>query len=385
MGCKPAYFKDEIPENVSRDPLWESVFQGPLGGIAEKVVKGQRLSREDGIRLGSSNDLLTLGFLADYARRMRAGDDVYFINNVHLNHTNICRNQCLFCAFGRLKGAPGAYTLTIEEIAAKMEKAKVYNPSEVHIVGGLNEELSFSYCEQMISTVREILPEAHIQAFDAVEIDFLSEISGYSVAEVLERLRSRGLGSLPGGGAEIFNPAVRRKICPRKISGERWLEVHATAHRLGIRTNATMLYGHLESIEDRVDHLLKLRQLQDDTGGFMAFIPLPFHPENTAFSHLPRTSGYDDLKTVALARLLLDNFVHIKSFWIMLTPRLAQISLSFGANDLDGTVREEKIAHDAGADTPQYQPSEMFLKMIREAGRIPVERDTLYRVIRRYD
>lgn len=388
MGCFREVFWDREPESFREDggnAALKAILEGPLGDLAEKVLEGRRLDRADGIRLGESNDLLALGFLADYGRRCRVGDEVYFINNVHLNHTNICRNLCLFCAFGRTADAPGAYTLTIEEIAAKMEKVKACRPTEVHIVGGLNPALPFAYYEEMLVTVRRILPEAHIQAFDAVEIDFLSEISGLSVEEVLLRLREAGLGSLPGGGAEIFNPEIRRRICPRKISGERWLEVHATAHRLGFRTNATMLYGHIESIADRVDHLLRLRELQDETGGFLAFIPLPFHPENTAFSHLSGTSGYDDLKTVALARLLLDNFFAIKSFWIMLTPKLAQITLSFGANDLDGTVREERIAHDAGAVTPQYQPAQEFIAMIREAGRIPVERDTLYNVIRRYD
>ncbi len=377
--------KQKLRDPGEKDRMIESLLKGPLGGIAEKVLTGRRLSREDGIRLGESKDLLALGVLADYVRRRRVGDDVYFINNVHLNHTNVCRNLCLFCAFGRRPEAPGAFAMTLDEIAAKLEQAKAYHPAEVHIVGGLNPNLPFEYYEEMLKIVRKILPYAHIQAFDAVEIDFFSEISGLSISEVLNRLRDAGLGSLPGGGAEIFNPAVRTKLCPRKIGGERWLEVHATAHRMGFRTNATMLYGHIETVADRVDHLIRLRELQDETGGFLAFIPLPFHPQNTAFAHLPRTSGYDDLRTVALARLLLDNFLHIKSFWIMLTPKLAQISLSFGANDLDGTVREERIAHDAGADTPQYQPSQTFLALIREAGRVPVERDTLYNVIRRYD
>lgn len=362
----------------------ERVLVGPLGDIAEKVLQGERLTREEGVRLAESSDLLALGSMADYARRCRVGDIVYFINNAHINHTNICKNLCRFCAFGRKAEAPGAFALTLDEIAAKVDEFKLYQPTEVHIVGGLNPAIPFSYYEEMLRIVRGALPDAHIQAFDAVEIDFLAEISGLGVDGVLGRLREAGLGSLPGGGAEIINPAVRREICPQKISGERWLEVHKTAHQMGLHTNATMLYGHLESPADRVDHLIRLRTLQDETGGFLAFIPLPFHPENTAFSHLQRTSGFDDLKTVALARLLLDNFLYIKSFWIMLTPNLAQISLAFGANDLDGTVREEKIAHDAGAATPQYQPSEDFLRMIREAGRIPVERDTVYNVIRHY-
>ena len=363
---------------------WNRILQGQLGGIAEKVEQGKRLSREDGVFLAESSNLPELGLTADYARRKRVGDVVYFINNAHINHTNIWKNLCRFCAFGRTEEAPGAFALTLAEIAAKVEQFKVYRPSEVHIVGGLNPALPFSYYEEMLKIVRDALPDACIQAFDAVEIDFLAEISGLGVKGVLSRLQEAGLCSLPGGGAEIFNPAVRREICPQKISGERWLEVHKAAHQLGLPTNATMLYGHLESPGDIVDHLLRLRSLQDETGGFLAFIPLPFHPENTSFSHLRRRSGFDDLKIVALSRLLLDNFLYIKSFWIMLTPNLAQISLAFGANDLDGVVREERIAHDAGAATPQYQPLENFLRVIRESGRIPVERDTLYHVLRRF-
>lgn len=355
---------------------------GPLGEISGKVFAGRRLNREDGIKLWQSADLLSIGFLSDFARRKKAGDDVYFINNTHINHTNVCRNLCELCAFGRKPSASGAYTLTLEKIAEKAAQARNLGVTEVHIVGGLNEELPFRYYVEMLRTVKEILPDVHIQAFDAVEIDFISEISGLSLEEALLRLKEAGLGSLPGGGAEIFNPAVRNRICSRKIDGARWLKVHETAHRLGFRSNATMLYGHVESLEDRVDHLLRLRELQDQTGGFMSFIPLAFHPQNTAFAHLTKTSGYADLKTLAISRLMLDNFDHLKAFWIMLTPRVAQIALSFGVDDLDGTVREERIVHDAGADTAQFQPAETFLRMIREAGRRPVERDTLYNVIR---
>lgn len=359
--------------------------EGSLGEIAAKIFAGRRLNREDGIKLWQSADLLTIGFLSDFVRRKKAGENVYFINNTHINHTNVCRNLCELCAFGRKPSDPGAYTMSLEKIAEKAAQARGLGVTEVHIVGGLNEELPFSYYVDMLRAVREILPGVHIQAFDAVEIDFFSEISGLPLEEVLLRLKEAGLGSLPGGGAEIFNPAVRRRICSRKIDGDRWLKVHETAHRLGFRSNATMLYGHVESIEDRVDHLLRLRELQDKTGGFMSFIPLAFHPQNTAFAHLPKTSGYADLKSLAISRLMLDNFDHIKAFWIMLTPKVAQISLSFGVDDLDGTVREERIVHDAGAETAQFQPAETFLQMIREVGRRPVERDTLYNIIRVYD
>ncbi|WP_258359848.1 aminofutalosine synthase MqnE [Moorella sulfitireducens (nom. illeg.)] len=358
--------------------------RGELAGIAAKVEAGERLTREDGIRLWESRDLLGIGYLADLARQRTCGDTVYFINNVHINHTNICQNLCDLCAFGREAGAIGAYTLTLAEVEAKVRAATAAGITEIHIVGGLNPELPYDYYLELIRAVRRAAPGACIQAFDAVEIDFIASRAGLPVADVLQELRQAGLDSLPGGGAEIFAPAVRRRLCAKKIDGRRWLHVHETAHRLGIPTNATMLYGHLETAADRVDHLLALRELQDRTGGFLAFIPLAFHPANTAFSDLPGTTGVDDLKVLAISRLLLDNFRHIKAFWIMMGPKLAQVALHFGVNDLDGTVREEHIFHDAGAATPQYQPTESFLQSIRAAGRIPVERDTLYREIRRY-
>ncbi|KYH32949.1 aminofutalosine synthase MqnE [Neomoorella mulderi] len=366
------------------DQIRSELSRGELAAIAAKVYAGERLSREDGIRLFESQDLLGIGFLADLARRRACGDDVYFINNAHINHTNVCQNLCDLCAFGREAGSPEAYTLTLAEVEAKARAAAAAGVTEIHIVGGLNPELPYEYYLDLIRTVRRVAPRACIQAFDAVEIDFIATQAGRPVADVLQELRQAGLDSLPGGGAEIFAPEVRRRLCARKIDGQRWLMVHETAHRLGIPTNATMLYGHLETVADRVDHLLALRELQDRTGGFLAFIPLAFHPANTAFSNLPGTTGVDDLKMLAISRLLLDNFRHIKAFWIMMGPKLAQVALHFGVNDLDGTVREERIFHDAGAATPQYQPAESFLRSIRAAGRIPVERDTLYREIRRY-
>ncbi|WP_338835410.1 aminofutalosine synthase MqnE [Neomoorella thermoacetica] len=358
--------------------------RGELADVAARVYAGERLTREDGIRLWESQDLLGIGYLADLARQRTCGDTVYFINNAHINYTNICQNLCDLCAFGRQTGTPGAYTLTLAEIEAKARAAAAAGVTEIHIVGGLNPELPYDYYLELIRTVRRAAPGACIQAFDAVEIDFIASRAGRPVADVLQELRQAGLDSLPGGGAEVFAPEVRRRLCAKKIDGQRWLQIHETAHRLGIPTNATMLYGHLETAADRVDHLLALRELQDRTGGFLAFIPLAFHPANTAFSNLPGTTGVDDLKMLAISRLLLDNFRHIKAFWIMIGPKLAQVALHFGVNDLDGTVREEHIFHDAGAETPQYQPAESFLQSIRAAGRIPVERDTLYREIRRY-
>ncbi|MDN5326496.1 MAG: aminodeoxyfutalosine synthase [Moorella sp. (in: firmicutes)] len=358
--------------------------RGELADVAARVYAGERLTREDGIRLWESQDLLGIGYLADLARQRTCGDTVYFINNAHINYTNICQNLCDLCAFGRQAGTPGAYTLTLAELEAKARAAAAAGVTEIHIVGGLNPELPYDYYLELIRTVRRAAPGACIQAFDAVEIDFIASRAGRPVADVLQELRQAGLDSLPGGGAEVFAPEVRRRLCAKKIDGQRWLQIHETAHRLGIPTNATMLYGHLETAADRVDHLLALRELQDRTGGFLAFIPLAFHPANTAFSNLPGTTGVDDLKMLAISRLLLDNFRHIKAFWIMIGPKLAQVALHFGVDDLDGTVREEHIFHDAGAVTPQYQPAESFLQSIRAAGRIPVERDTLYREIRRY-
>jgi len=364
--------------------LQSQVLQGDLAKVAEKVYAGERLNREDGILLFESQDLLSIGFLADFACRKTCGDEVYFINNAHINHTNVCQSLCALCAFGKKKDDPEAYTLSLAEIEDKANKAAKAGITEIHVVGGLNPALSYAYYLDLVRIIRRSAPKACIQAFDAVEIDFIASQANLPVEDVLRELKAAGLDSLPGGGAEIFDPVVRRRLCALKIDAKRWLNVHETAHGLGIPTNATMLYGHLESYFHRVDHLLALRELQDRTGGFLAFIPLSFHPSNTAFSNLPGPTGIDDLKVLAVSRLMLDNFKYIKAFWIMMGPKLAQIALHFGVNDLDGTVREEHIFHDAGAVTPHYQPTESFLHSIRSAGRIPVERDTLYRVIRRH-
>jgi aminodeoxyfutalosine synthase len=354
-----------------------------LQEIADKVAKGQRLSREDGIKLYQSNDLLSIGKLANLVRERKNGKKAFFIVNRHINHTNICVNRCKLCAFGRDAGSPGAYMLSLDEIEAKAKQSAGENISEIHIVGGLNPDLKLDYYVEMLRRVRRVLPGVIIQSFTAVEIDYLAQLHGISHHEVLATLRDAGLDSLPGGGAEIFAPRVREIICPKKIDGEKWLSVHRAAHELGMRTNATMLYGHVETIEERVDHLLRLRELQDQTGGFLTFIPLAFHPKNTALEPmgLGTTTGYDDLKTLAVARLLLDNFDHIKAFWIMIGPKMAQVSLSFGVDDLDGTVVEEKIAHDAGAETDQSISKQQLVRMIKSAGFIPVQRDTLYNVV----
>ncbi len=352
-----------------------------LKSIRQKVEAGQRLSFDDGLCLMNTNDLLWLGETADIVRRRKNGKKAHYIINRHINHTNVCVNKCRFCAFQKEEGSDGAYTMELDEVMRKAQECYSDDIAEFHIVGGLHPDLPYSYYRQMIEKLHSRYPKAHLQAFTAVEIDYLSRISGMTLRETLEDLRSAGLGSLPGGGAEIFNGATRKKICPDKISGERWLEVMETAHGLGIRSNATMLYGHVESAEDRIDHLISLRELQDKTGGFMAFIPLAFHPLNTEIEEKRFTTGQMDLRMLAVSRLMLDNFDHIKAFWIMISPALSQLSLHFGVDDIDGTVIEEKITNSAGGQSGHDMPVESLEKMIREAGFLPVRRDTLYNVI----
>jgi aminodeoxyfutalosine synthase len=357
----------------------------PLAVVEEKVAQGERLSAADGIALFETHDLLRVGRLADRVRRQKVGDDVYFVVNRHINYTNVCRNRCSFCAFSRNEGEPGAYTLTIDEVLAKAREAVEQGATEIHVVGGENPRLPYSSIRAMVEGIRRLAPAVHIKAFTASEIACFAEAENRSVEEILLDLKSAGLGSMPGGGAEILGADVRVRVCPSKISGERWLEIHRLAHGLGIRTNATMLYGHVEGYADRVDHLLRLRELQDKTGGFQAFIPLAFQPKNSALSHLPGTTGADDLKTLTAARLLLDNFDHIKTYWIMTGLKLAQVALFFGANDMDGTVVEEVISLMSGAGHGQALSRAELVRVIRDAGRTPVERDALYRVVRRHD
>jgi len=357
-----------------------------LGAIASKVLAGERLSREDGVRLYTSNDLLAVGFLANHVRERLHGNRVYFNVNRHINPTNVCVASCRLCAFGRKPDAPGAYTMALEEAFRLAGEGWTEAVTEFHIVGGLHPDLPFQYYLDLIRGLKERFPSVHLKAFTAVEIGYYAHITRLPIREVLEKLKEAGLGSLPGGGAEIFAPAVRRLICDHKIGAHTWLKVHRTAHELGLYSNATMLYGHIESAEDATDHLLQLRKLQDETRGFQTFIPLAFHPANTELGKMvPRqeTTGFMDLKNVAVARLLLDNFPHIKAYWIMMTPRVAQVALRFGADDIDGTVVEEKIYHDAGATTPQAMTRHEIMRLIREAGREPVERDTLYRPVTR--
>jgi aminodeoxyfutalosine synthase len=349
-----------------------------LKPMESKVVAGERLSFEEGVTLFASPDLLGVGHLANLRREQLNGNKTYFIHNRHINPTNICIHSCQFCAFGVKADAPNAYEKSLDEI---FEDAGAYQGgqvSEFHIVGGLHPDWPYQFYLDMVQGLKDRFPAVHIQAFTAVELHYLAELAGKPMRETLLELREAGLGSIPGGGAEIFASRCRKKICNDKITGEEWLEVHEIAHEVGLKSNATMLYGHLETIEERVDHLVRLRELQDRTGGFVTFIPLSFHPENTPLEFLPSTSGQLDLRALAVSRLMLDNFPHVKAFWIMITPKIAQMSLAMGVDDMDGTVVEEKIIHAAGAATDQIFHRQTIVDMIREAGRIPMERDTLY-------
>jgi aminodeoxyfutalosine synthase len=354
-----------------------------LEPIAAKVLAGQRLDAADGLALYRTPDLLALGWLANYVREQRHGNVCYFNVNRHINPTNVCVAHCKLCAFGRDPNAPGAYTFALEEIWQRAEQGVREGATEFHIVGGLHPDLTFDHYLEMVRGLKQRCPTVHLKAFTMVEVHFFSRIAKISVEEVLQKMKEAGVDSCPGGGAEIFHPRVRKIICDHKTSGQMWLNTARKAHQAGLHSNATMLYGHVETEEERVDHLVKLRELQDETHGFVAFIPLAFHPDNTALSHIPKTSGYLDLRNIAVSRLILDNFAHIKAYWIMLTPSIAQIALRFGANDLDGTVVEEKIYHDAGARTSEFTPRAELERLIRAAGRIPVERDTLYRPVDR--
>lgn len=357
-----------------------------LDDIWQTVAAGGRLDEAQARRLLESSDILAIGAMADFARARDVGDEVFFISNRHINHTNVCRNRCLFCAFSHDEGDADAYTLTVGEVVDKARETLAEGGiSEIHIVGGEHPDLPFDYYLEMMRALRELAPDVHIQAFTASEISHFAKISGKPVPEVLAELKEAGLGSLPGGGAEVFSGRVRDLICERKISGQQWLDVMRAAHGAGLKSNATMLYGHVEKPGELADHMVRLRELQDDTGGFNAFIPLSFQPANTGLSELPGPTGFDDLKMLAVGRLVLDNYRHVKAFWINVGLKLAQVSLVFGVNDLDGTVVEEKISHAAGVDTAQELSKAELVRVIRAAGRVPVERDTLYNVVRRFD
>jgi aminodeoxyfutalosine synthase len=360
-----------------------TIIDPTLKPIADKVLAGERLSFDDGVALFKTPDLLAVGWLANYVREKRHGNIAYFNVNRHINPTNVCVAHCKLCAFGRDPGAPGAYTFALEEMYQRADQGVREGATEIHIVGGLHPDLPFDYFLELIRGLKQRHPQLHLKAFTMVEVHYFARIAKLTVDETLLKMKEAGVDSCPGGGAEIFHPRVRRIICDHKVSGRMWLNMAKKAHRIGLRTNATMLYGHVETVEERVDHLVLLREAQDETHGFVAFIPLAFHPANTPLAHIPKPTGYDDLRTMAVSRLMLDNFDHIKAYWIMLTPSIAQIALRFGANDMDGTVVEEKIYHDAGATTAEFTSRCELERLIRAAGRIPVERDTLYNPVDR--
>jgi aminodeoxyfutalosine synthase len=364
-----------------RDPL--------LHPIAEKVSGGERLSADDALVLYATSDLLGLGTLADHANRLRNGDRVFFSANQHINPTNVCilRNTCTFCSFARMPKEEGAYTRSLEEVFHEAGRATGTPTREFHIVGGLHPKLRLSYYTDMIRGLKERHPGVHIKALTAVEIAHLARIEKISEREVLLAMQEAGLTSLPGGGAEVFSTAVRATIAERKLTGAEWLRVHRVAHELGIPTNCTMLYGHVETAEDRIEHLSMLRSLQDETGGFLTYIPLAYHPDhNELGEEMGRvgtaTTGYEDLKNIAVGRLFLDNIPHVKTHWPMVTPFLSQIALSFGCDDVEGTVVYERIYHEAGAHTDMHLPYMDLVELIRGAGKVPVERDSLYQTVR---
>jgi aminodeoxyfutalosine synthase len=352
-----------------------------LRDIWEKVAASQRISEDDCLRLFRSHDLAALGYMANLVRERKNGNVAYYILNRHINYSNLCILDCDFCAFYRRRHDAGAYEYSIAEMVTKAQEALKLGITELHIVGGVHPSLKWEYYTEMLRSLKALDAGLHLKAFTAIEILHLARMSKRSVADTLATLREAGLGSLTGGGAEIFDPEVRKTICHAKETAEEWLDVHRTWHKLGGRSTCTMLIGHVEKEHHRVDHLRRLRELQDETGGFTAFVTLAFHPENTKLAHLPGPSGYDLLKTLAIARLYLDNIDHIKAYWILMGMKLAQVSLSFGVDDLDGTVIEEKIYHMAGAKTPQGAWREELVGTIREVGREPVQRDSLYRTL----
>jgi len=360
-----------------------------LDPIAEKVEAGERISREDAIALFETDDLLAVGGMADLANRRLNGDRVFYVANQHINPTNVCilNKVCVFCSYGVRPLAEDAYTMSLEEVFAEAEAARSAHTREFHIVGGLHPKLPLSYYTDMIRGLKERHPQVHVKALTAVEIAHLARVEGIETRDVLREMIDAGLDAMPGGGAEVFSPAVRSTIADRKLVADEWLRVHREAHELGVPTNCTLLYGHVESSADRVDHMLMLRELQDETGGFSTFIPLAWHPDNTALGREmgvegKRTGGVDDLKALAVGRILLDNVPHIKTHWIMVTTRVSQIALSFGVDDLEGTVVLEKVTHTAGADTPLGLDLDEIVGLIRDAGKVPVERDSLYNPVR---
>ena len=362
----------------------QAVFDDPrLIPIRTKVEAGERLSFDDGLTLFRTTDILGVGYLANIVRERLHGNRTYFNVNRHINPTDVCVASCRLCAFGKRVRDPKAYTMSLEEVWHKAGEGWSEAVTEFHIVGGLHPELTLDWFCEMLRGLKERFPQVHLKAFTMVEIGYFAKRYKLTAEEVLRQLKEAGLDSLPGGGAEIFADRIRHIICDHKIDGNEWIETARTAHQLGMRSNCTMLYGHMENDEDRVDHLVRLRELQDETHGFVTYIPLAFHPDNTPLHHIPKTTGFADIKNIAVARLMLDNIPHIKAYWVMMTPRIAQVALRFGADDIDGTIVEERIYHDAGATTAQGLRRGELLALIRKAGREPMERDTLYRPVER--
>jgi len=355
-----------------------------LISIGEKVLQGIPLSFNDGLLLFKTNDLLSLGSLANYMSEKINNSFVYFVVNRHINPTNICINQCRFCAFCRKKEEEGAYELSIEEIVKKAKDAILKGAKEIHIVGGLHPDWPFEYYLEIVSEIKRLFPSVHVKAYTAVEVEHMSRISGLTIEEVLLRLKEAGVDSMPGGGAEVFSARVRNILCPKKTSSDAWLMIHKIAHRLGIKTNCTLLYGHIETIQERIEHLLRLREAQDESPGFQAFVPLAFHSSHTEIK-VKNTTGFEDLKMIAISRLMLYNIPHIKAYWVMLGEKAAQVALLFGADDIEGTVEEEKITHMAGATSPQYISKQRLIMLIKKVGKTPVERDALYNKLKVYN
>ncbi len=362
--------------------MYARIASAGLGDVADKLDGGIRLDLEDGVRLFASPDLLAVGWLANREREKRHGGRTFFNHNIRLEATNVCVASCLFCAFARLQpGDDGAYTMTLEQAWNKLRERADQPLTEVHVVNGLHPDLPWDYYLELLRGFKRIRPDIHLKCFTAIEIAFFAELYGMTDEQVLRDLMDAGLDSLPGGGAEVFSERVRRKICHDKADADRYLAIHRLAHRLGMRSNVTMLYGHIETDEERVDHMLRARALQDETGGFQAFIPLAFHPDNNRMEKLPAPTAADTLRVHAVARLMLDNFPHVKAFWIATGVGVAQTSLWFGVDDLDGTVQEERIYHMAGAPTPEAMTPAEISRLIRIAGREPIERDTFYNVV----
>ena len=365
----------------AEETLLAAAHRGGLADVAEKVLARQRLSRDDGLRLYATPDIHALGALADHVRTRMHGDLAYFNVNQHINYTNLCNKLCRFCAFQRLPGQEGAYVMTPEEVAEKI-RAQLHEPvTEVHMVAGVWPKLPYEYYLDILRAVKTVRPQIHIKAFTMVELDQIAKKARKPLEEVLPELIEAGLGSVPGGGAEVFSERVRQETYHLKNSGDEWLEIARKVHQAGLRSNCTMLHGHIETPAERVDHLDRLRVLQGETGGFQTYIPLSFHPDNSEMADVPAPTALDELRELAVARLLLDNIPHVKAYWILMDVPIAQLALAFGADDVDGTVVEERIYHDAGATTPQQVQRAELVRWIRDAGRIPVERDTLYNVI----